>query len=102
MRESDKRGFTMNNVLLINRINPNDQSSMPEKITFIIGDMHLEETHQKIYELVQTLDFVCIEELIIKYNGITVPLNISKIPDVIKEFCTRDIKLYGVYGLYEE
>ncbi len=92
----------MNNVLLINRINPNDQSPRPERITFIIGDMHLEATHQKIYKLIQNLDFVNIEELVIKYNGITVPLNISRIPDIISEFCPQDIKLYGVYGLYEE
>lgn len=92
----------MNNVLLINRINPNDPSPIPRNISFIIGDMHLEDIHQKIYEIIQKLDYINIEELVIKYNGITVPLNISQIPDVISELSKKDIKLYGVYGLYEE
>lgn len=92
----------MNNVLLINRTNPNDQTASPHKISFIVGEMHLEIVQQKIYEIIQNANYLRIEELIIKYNGIVIPLDIEKIPNLIYEFCKAGIKLYGVYELYEE
>lgn len=92
----------MNDVLLINKINPSKTELQKRHITFILGDMHLEEVHHKIYEIVKGMDFVETEELTLKYNGISVDLKIPQIPEFIKVLTQEGLKLYGAYELYGE
>ena len=74
----------MNKTLLINRINPNDLSKQKKKIFFLIGDMNLTQVEDKLIETLKDSDFLEIDDIVYKYNGVELSIDIQMIPVIVK------------------
>jgi len=91
----------MNKTLLINRINPKDESGEKKQIFFNIGnivaDLHIEN---KILDLLTTTNIVDRKNIIVRYNGIELHLYIKDIPKIIKLLANADVEIYSVFEIY--
>ncbi len=56
----------MNNVLLINRIIPTIDDDRICNITFVIADMHLQEVHDKIIKVIDSSEYMDLNNTEIK------------------------------------
>lgn len=90
----------MNKVLLINRINPGDEQEKLVNMSFIIAGMEDEVTHNTLIKLIKDIDYISIENLVIKYNGIAVNMHLKNVPDFINLLCKNELRLFGVYEIY--
>lgn len=91
----------MNDVLLINKCNPEEMGKDQLSMTIVIGHMHKQATCDKIIEILESLEFIDLGKLILKYNGIVVDICKEDIPELLLELLKNDIKVYSVYELYE-
>lgn len=91
----------MNNVLLINKCNPEERHNETLSLTVVIGEMHKQATCDRVVEALEKLGFIDISKLILKYNGIVVDINVDDIPKLLLSLLNNDLKVYSVYELYE-
>ena len=90
----------MNNVLLINRIIPTIDDNRVCNITFVIADMHLQEVHDKIIKVIDSSEYMDLNNTEINYNGFTTKQKAKLIPEIMKLLVENNLKAYGVYDLY--
>ena len=90
----------MNNVLLINRIIPTIDDDRICNITFVIADMHLQEVHDKIIKVIDSSEYMDLNNTEINYNGFTTKQKAKLIPEIMKVLVENKLKVYGVYDLY--
>ncbi|WP_425539813.1 hypothetical protein [Microaceticoccus formicicus] len=91
----------MNNVLLINKCNPDERHNEILSLTVIIGEMHKQTTCDRVVAALEKMEFIDISKLILKYNGIVVDVNVENIPKLLLSLLNNDLKIYSVYELYE-
>lgn len=90
----------MNKILLISRINPQDQTGEKKKIFFSIGGMNITAVENKIIDTLSNSEFINQDDLVLKYNGIELNINTQTIPKIIKLLSEADIEIYNVFQLY--
>ena len=90
----------MNKILLISRINPQDQTEEKKKIFFSIGGMNITAVENKIIDTLSNSEFINQDDLVLKYNGIELNINTQTIPKIIKLLSEADIEIYNVFQLY--
>ena len=95
-----KGNYNMNKILLINRLNPEDQNPEKKKIFFSIGEMDLARVENKIIDILNNSKIVGPSDLVLKYNGIELNITTQEIPEIIKLLSKDDIKIYNVFELY--
>lgn len=90
----------MNKILLINRLNPSDVSDEKHRIFFMIGKMDDPETENKLIDVLHSCNLIEPNDLVLKYNGVELYLQIKHIPSIIKLLCMNDFLIYEVYHPY--
>ena len=90
----------MNKILLISRINPQDQTEEKKKIFFSIGGMNITAVENKIIDTLSNSEFINQDDLVLKYNGIELNINTQTIPKIIKLLSEAHIEIYNVFQLY--
>lgn len=90
----------MNNILLINRQDPTDESKIKKKIFFLLGEMNFSTTETKLKELLDKIDILEKGDIIYKYNGVVLNITTRQIPKVIKTLVNEDFSIYSIYELY--
>ena len=90
----------MNNILLINRLNPNDMTTEKKKMFFLLGDMNFSATENKLKETLDEIDILKKEDIIYKYNGVVLDITTQQIPKIIKIFLEKEFSIYSIYELY--
>lgn len=90
----------MNKIMLINRINPNDNSKEKKKIFFALSGMDKVEVENKIMDALHKGGFLEEDNLVLKYNGIQLKITSQQIPEVVKLLVKEDVGIYNIYELY--
>lgn len=90
----------MNKTLLINRIDPSDDSKQKRKIFFIIGDMNVSTVENKLIDILNNSKLINSEDMLLKYNGIELDISIEQIPSFVELLTNKDISIYGIYERY--
>ena len=90
----------MNNILLINRLDPNDKSNVKKKMFFLLGGMNFSSTETKLKEILDKIDILRKEDIIYKYNGVVLDITTEHIPHIIKMLLSEEFSVYSIYELY--
>lgn len=90
----------MNDILLINRIDPQDPSKEKRKIFFLLGYKNIPYIDEKLTNLFKRTNIVPIKDIIYKYNGIELNITIQQIPKIIKLLTEENISIYSVFEIY--
>ena len=90
----------MNNILLINRIDPNEDTSIKKKMFFLLGGMNFSSTENKLKEILDKIDILRKEDIIYKYNGVVLDIKTQQIPYIIKLLIDESFLVYSIYELY--
>ncbi|NLJ99596.1 MAG: hypothetical protein GX320_10120 [Tissierellia bacterium] len=90
----------MNKILLINRLDPQESSDTKDKVFFMIGDMNKPSAENRLIDVLNKSGIIKCEDIILKYNGIELNINIQQIPTIVKILVNEDFDIYGIYQLY--
>ena len=90
----------MNNILLINRLNPQDYSPNKNKIFFMIGGMNIPDVENRLIDVINDSKIIESDDMVLKYNGIELNIGIQQIPVITKLLCDKNFSIYGIYELY--
>ncbi|MDY0234910.1 MAG: hypothetical protein RBR71_02710 [Gudongella sp.] len=90
----------MNNILLINRINPKDYTGNKVKVFFLIGEINNASIKQNLMDLLDDSRVVDKSEIVYKYNGVELGILVQSIPIILKLLADSNISVYGVYAIY--
>lgn len=91
----------MNEVIMINRLTPSAVSDQFVRLTLIIDNMHQKETCDRIVHCIDEYENTKVDHLIMKYNGIIIPIELRYIPELIALFSANDIRIYSVFEMYD-
>lgn len=91
----------MNDVLLINRIDPDRMQSQQTRVSFILEGMQVDQVCDLLIQILADLAYINLEDAVIKYNGIDLLLPQNHIPDCVQALCQAGLRIYGVYASYE-
>lgn len=90
----------MNKILLINRLNPEDVSGEKHRIFFMIGDMKNPKVEERLIDVLNGSKLIEPQDLVLKYNGVELFIEIKHIPVIIKLLCDNNFSIYEVYHPY--
>ena len=90
----------MNRPLLINRMDLQDDSNEKHKIFFTIVDINTTEISDKLLNVLHNSNFIDMNDIVFKYNGIELNITIQQVPAIIKMLCNENISIYEVYQPY--
>lgn len=90
----------MNKILLINRLNPDDNSSLKKKMFFLLGGMKFSSTESRLKETLDKINILKKDDIIYKYNGVVLDITTKEIPNIIKILIERDFSVYSIYEIY--
>lgn len=91
----------MNKILLINRLNPNDNSIIKKRIFFLLGGMNLSSIENKLIDTINNSGLIDDNnDVLYKYNGVELSIPIQSIPKLVKLLSNANISIYSVYELY--
>lgn len=90
----------MYKTLLINRINPQDFTKGKKKMFFLIGDMNIPDTEDKLIKVLSKSDLIDFSDIVHKYNGIELSIDVQKIPEIVKLLAKEDFSIYSIYEVY--
>ena len=62
--------------------------------------MHLQEVHDKIIKVIDSSEYMDLNNTEINYNGFTTKQKAKLIPEIMKVLVENNLKVYGVYDLY--
>ncbi len=91
----------MNDILLVNKINPKDYSTKKQKVFFQIGGVNLPKNEERLHNVLKSSRLVSQEDVIYKYNGIEINVLVQSIPIIIRLLSENNISVYSVYGIYD-
>lgn len=84
--------------LLINQLNTTDENDN-RKIFFLLGNM--EKVRNDLLDVFNKKDSKYYGKITFRYNGISILMSTSEIPDVIRKLIEMNIDIYSVYEAYE-
>lgn len=90
----------MNKIMLINRLDPENNNDEKKKIFFSIGEMNESKVENKILDILHREGYVQQDNFVLKYNGIELKITTQEIPKVVKLLSKEDIDIYSVFELY--
>ncbi len=90
----------MNNILLINRLDPKDNTNIKKKMFFLLGEMNFSSTETKLKEMLDRIDILKKEDIIYKYNGVVLDITTQQIPYIVKALIEENFSIYSIYELY--
>ena len=90
----------MNNILLINRLDPKDNTNIKKKMFFLLGEMNFSSTETKLKEILDRIDILKKEDIIYKYNGVVLDITTQQIPYIVKVLIDEKFSIYSIYEIY--
>ncbi len=90
----------MNNILLINRLDPQDYSPTKNKVFFMIGGMNIPAVENRLIDVINDSKIIESDDMVLKYNGIELNISVQQIPIIAKLLCDENFSIYGIYELY--
>lgn len=90
----------MNEILLINRINPKDFSNDKKRVCFIIGKMDIPSVENKLIELLNKSEKIDKKDITYKYNGVELVITTQEIPIIVKLLTSNNISIYSIFEVY--
>ncbi len=90
----------MNKILLINRLNPDDNSILKKKMFFLLGGMNFSSTESRLKETLDKINILKKNDIIYKYNGVVLDITTQEIPNIIKILIDGDFSVYSIYEIY--
>jgi hypothetical protein len=91
----------MNQVLLINRINTNDNSIIKRRISFILGGINLSSMEDKLIDTINNSGLIDdSNDVLYKYNGVEISMSTQTIPKIVRLLANANIPIYSVYEVY--
>lgn len=90
----------MNKILLINRLNPEEDSHIKNKVFFMIGGMKKPSAENRLIDVINESGVVECEDIVLKYNGVELYISIQEIPTIVKTLVNKNFDIYGIYQLY--
>lgn len=91
----------MNKTLLINRINPQDFTKHKKRMFFSIGEINVASKETKLIDLLNNSNLFEINDIVYKYNGVEINIEVQTIPEVVKLLAKEDFSIYSIYEIYE-
>ncbi len=86
--------------LLINRINPQDFTKGKKRMFFLIGDMNILATEDKLVKLLNKSGLLEVSDILFKYNGIELSIDVQTIPEIVKLLAKENYSIYSIYEVY--
>lgn len=90
----------MNKIILINRLSPDIEFEDKKWIFFMIGGMGKLDVEERLVDTIDSMDFVSSEEVIFKYNGVTMNIKTKEIPKVSRVLMKNHFDIYSIYEIY--
>jgi len=91
----------MNEILLVNRVNPKDYSTKKQRVFFQIGGINLPKIEERLEGVLKGSRIINLEDVIYKYNGIEINILVQSIPIIVRLLSENNISVYSVYGVYD-
>ncbi len=91
----------MNDILLVNKINPKDYSSKKQRLFLQIGGIQLPKIEERLQSVLKSSRLVDSNDIIYKYDGIEINILVQSIPIIIRLLSENNISIYSVYGIYD-
>lgn len=88
-------------VVLINRINPDNNIDEERRISFIIGNMNDGDTIDRLVSTISNFDGITGDDVLYKYDGVEINIKKSKIPKMVKSLIDNNIDIYSLYEVYD-
>lgn len=90
----------MNKILLIDRLNPKDESDEKQEVFFMLGGMNDPIEENRIMDILNSSELISSDDILLKYNGIELNIRIKDIPTIVKLLVENNISIYGIYKIY--
>lgn len=91
----------MNDILLVNKVNPKDYSSKKQRLFLQIGGIQLPKIEERLQSVLKSSRLVDSNDIIYKYDGIEINILVQSIPIIIRLLSENNISIYSVYGIYD-
>jgi len=91
----------MNKTLLINRINPQDFTKHKKSMFFLIGEINVPSRKTKLIDVLNNSNLLEINDIVYKYNGVELNIEVQSIPEVVKLLASEDFSIYSIYEIYD-
>lgn len=91
----------MNEILLINRIDPHNYSNDKRKIFFLIGRLNILEEEEKLIRVLNSIDILEKTDILYKYNGVVLNIKLKQIPKINKILAKENIEIYSIFEMYD-
>lgn len=90
----------MNDILLINKISPQDYSNEKKKVFFLLGGMNISKIENKVVDVLHNEGKIDLKDIVLKYNGVELNITTQDIPNIVKLLCKENISIYSIYQVY--
>ncbi|HEY8361676.1 MAG TPA: hypothetical protein VIK77_02175 [Tissierellaceae bacterium] len=90
----------MNDILLINKISPQDYSNEKKKVFFLLGGMNISKIENKVVDVLHNEGKIDLKDIVLKYNGVELNIATQDIPNIVKLLCKENISIYSIYQVY--
>lgn len=90
----------MNKILLIDRLNPHNDSDEKHEVFFMLGGMQDPREEDRIIDVLNESTIVDSKDMVLKYNGVELNITVQDIPMVTKMLTENKIAIYGIYQIY--
>lgn len=91
----------MNDILLVDKIDPSDFSGEYFEFFFIIGDISNIKVTKKVIDVLNKFEEVDEKNALYMRNGFKIFIKTQDVPRLIKNMVMENILIYGVYKVYD-
>lgn len=97
----DRKGGTMNKVLLINRIDTKKFRDEEKRMFFLVDESKSQCVQEHLIDILDGTELIPKENIIYKYNGVEILMKEEDIPKIIKILMEANVNIYSIYQLYD-
>lgn len=90
----------MNDVLLINKVDPEDKIEIKKRIFLVLDKESLYLEDSKLMDILNQSDILDEEDVLYKHNGIEVSMRTKDIPKLVKILTDENIAIYSIFERY--